>query len=472
MSSRPSQAWVCTVCGYVHYGSRPPDECPVCGAEPELFEPYAGEAPSPAAVTPERPDVRAPQVTASGQGGPRRVLIAGAGVAGVSAAESLRKSAQSVEIRLLSREPVLPYYRLNLTRYLAGEVSRDQLLLHPEAWYQEQGVSLALATEVHSLDLSRKCVTTHDGAEHPFDTLILAAGSHAFIPPIPGADQENVTVLRTIVEADALLQAAQPGVRCVCIGGGILGLETAGALAKRGLDVTVVESFPWLLPRQLNRRSGALLASYVHSVGIAVRTKAQVHQIAGGGHASAVRLADDETLPADLVLIAAGVRSNSSLARQAGLQVNAGVVVDDLLQASHPDVYAVGDVAEHRGVTYGLWGAAQYQGTIAGINAAGGQVEFAGIPRTNTLKVLGLGMYSIGQVSEEDGSYLHVEGESDGNYHSFLFRDNHLVGAILLGDTTASAGAKRAIENRLDCTGLLRKAPMAADVLEFLRRAA
>jgi len=163
-----------------------------------------------------------------------------------------------------------------------------------------------------------------------------------------------------------------------------------------------------------------------------------------------------------------GIRSNSSLARQAGLQVSQGVVVDNLLRSSHPDVFAVGDVAEHRGVTYGLWGPAQFQGTIAGMNAAGGQVEFAGIPRSNSLKVLGIDMYSIGQVSPEDGSYLQAEEESGGIYRSFLFRDNRLVGAILLGDTAVSAAAKKAIENRVDCSALLHGQPGAGDVLDFL----
>ena len=170
----------------------------------------------------------------------------------------------------------------------------------------------------------------------------------------------------------------------------------------------------------------------------------------------------------DLVVITAGIRSNSSLARQAGLQVSQGVVVDNLLRSSHPDVFAVGDVAEHRGVTYGLWGPAQFQGTIAGMNAAGGQVEFAGIPRSNSLKVLGIDMYSIGQVSPEDGSYLQAEEESGGIYRSFLFRDNRLVGAILLGDTAVSAAAKKAIENRVDCSALLHGQPGAGDVLDFL----
>lgn len=471
MTNRASQAWLCTVCGYVHYGPQPPDECPVCGAESELFEPHAEQAVS-AASLPLPPAPEGAPAAAPVGGGPRRVVIAGAGIGGVSAAESLRKSAPGADIHLLSREPALPYYRLNLTRYLAGEVTRDQLLLHPEAWYREQGISLSLGTEVHSLDLPGKRLTTHSGVEYSFDKLILAVGSHAFVPPIPGADKSGVTVLRTMAEAEVLLEAAKPGARCVCIGGGILGLETAGALARHGLDITVVESFPWLLPRQLNRRAGTLLVAYVESIGMQVRTEAQVLEISGDGRASQVRLAGGSDLPADLVVVTAGVRSNSSLARQSGLQVNLGVVVDDLLRTSSPDVFAVGDVAEHRGITYGLWGPAQFQGTIAGMNAAGGKVEFAGIPRSNTLKVLGMSMYSIGRVSPEDGTYQQVEGETEGVYHSFLFQDNRLVGVILLGDTSASAAAKKAIENRLDCSVLLHSRPGAGAVLDYLKRIA
>ncbi|HNS50394.1 MAG TPA: FAD-dependent oxidoreductase [Anaerolineae bacterium] len=470
MSNSSSQAWLCTVCGYVHYGPQPPDECPVCGAEPELFEPLAEQAESHAAAPLPAP-VGTPEA-APALGRPHRVVIAGAGIGGVSAAESLRKNAPEAEIHLLSKEPALPYYRLNLTRYLAGEVARDQLLLHPEAWYREQGISLSLGTEVHSLDLPGQQLTTHGGVQHTFDRLILAVGSHAFVPPIPGADKPGVTVLRTLAEADALLEAAQPGARCVCIGGGILGLETAGALARHGLNITVVESFPWLLPRQLNRRAGTQLAAFVESIGMEVRAQAQVVELSGNGRVSQVRLGDGSDLPADLVVVTAGVRSNSSLARQSGLQVNLGIVVDDLLRTSVPDVFAVGDAAEHRGITYGLWGPAQFQGSIAGMNAAGGHVEFAGIPRSNTLKVLGLDMYSIGQVSPDDGTYRQVEGESEGVYYSFLFRDNRLAGAILLGDTSASTAAKKAIENRLDCSALLRSRPDAAAVLDFLKRMA
>jgi nitrite reductase (NADH) large subunit len=294
-------------------------------------------------------------------------------------------------------------------------------------------------------------------------------GANAFVPPFPGVDCKNVTVLRTVADADAILDVVRAGTQCVCIGGGILGLETAGALARRGVKVTLVEGYGWLLPRQLNRRAGELLEAYVRSLGITLRKNARTQEIVGDGQVREVRFEDGSFLPADLVIITTGVRSNTYLARQAGLEVNNGVVVDHTLRTSHPDVYAAGDVAEHRGVTYGLWGPAQFQGTIAGMNAAGDQAEFAGIPRSNMLKVLGYDMFSIGQIGTEDASYHPVDGEWEGGYFYFSFRDNHLVGSILLGDTALSATVKKVIEKRLDCSGVLQKHHGAREVVDFLR---
>ena len=161
-------------------------------------------------------------------------------------------------------------------------------------------------------------------------------------------------------------------------------------------------------------------------------------------------------------------RSNSHLARHAGLAVNKGIVVDDYLATSHPSILAAGDAAEHRGVLYGIWMASQAQGKIAGMNAAGVRTEFGGIPRSNTLKVLGLDLFSIGQIEPEDASYEAVEQESEGGYFRFVFRDNNLVGAILLGDTALTARATSAIQTRRDFSALLRQRPAAADVLARL----
>ena len=231
----------------------------------------------------------------------------------------------------------------------------------------------------------------HGGERLPFDKLLLAAGAQPFIPPLAGTDRGGVTTLRTAEDGAAILAACRAGSRCVCIGGGLLGLETAAALARHDADVTLLESHDWLLPRQTNRRAGEILNRYVVAAGIKLRTNAATQAIVGDSRVEGVLLQQGDLISADLVVIATGIRSNSQLAQHAGLEVNCGVVVNDLLATSHPDVFAAGDVAEHRRQVYGIWGPAQYQGNIAGMNMAGRGVEFGGLPPSNTLKVLGIG---------------------------------------------------------------------------------
>jgi nitrite reductase (NADH) large subunit len=230
--------------------------------------------------------------------------------------------------------------------------------------------------------------------------------------------------------------------------------------------VTLLEGYGWLLPRQLNEKAGKILEQYCSSVGIELKTGVKVEEIVGDERAGGVRLASGKVLPADLVVITTGVRSNSYLARAAGLEVNRGIVVNSHLVSSHPDILAAGDVAEHSGRVYGTWGPSQYQGSIAGLNALGAEAEFGGIPRSNTLKVLGVSLFSIGPIEPEDASYEVVDHEKGGQYFRFMFRDTHLIGAILLGDASLSAPIKHTIEKKTDLSEILQKHPSAADILD------
>lgn len=497
MSLQNAGVWVCSVCGYVHRGLRPPESCPVCGATADLFEPQKMEsvaASSPAvtqwrclnceyihsgSVPPEVCPVCGAgadsfEACATGSGAAasggvrRRVIIVGAGIAGVSAAEAVRQSSAESEILLLSKEDERPYYRLNLTRYLAGEIAADQLDLKPADWYDRNRIELRQGTELTGIDLAGRAVQLRDGAREGFDRLILTAGSHPFVPPFPGVNLGNVTVLRTRTDADRILSAVGEGVRCVCVGGGLLGLETAGALARRGAVVTLLEGGGWLLPRQINERAARILEASVGGLGIRLLRHAKTRELFGDAQVRGVLLESGAVLPADLVVIATGVRPNSYLARQAGLHVNQGILVDDFLRSTHPDVFAAGDVAEHRGMCYGAWGPAQFQGAIAGLNAADGKAEFGGIPRSNLLKVLGIDLFSIGRVFPEDASYDFMDAESGGHYCGFVFRDSRMVGAILLGETRLSAAVKSCIEKGRDCSDLLRLRPAATQVLDWL----
>jgi len=449
----PVNRWRCLNCEYIHDGPAAPEFCPVCGAPAERFEACTD---APAAVQ-----------AAAGLG---HVVIAGAGIAGVSAAEAVRSAAPDTEITLLSKETHLPYYRLNLTRYLAGEVASDALPLHAEDWYETNRIALLPGVELCGVDPNAKRTRLRGHDDLAYDKLVLAIGSHPFVPPFPGVNRENVTPLRTRSDADLVLEHCVPGSRCVVIGGGLLGLEAAGALAKRGVDVALLEGHGWLLPRQLNERAARLLEAKVREVGVSIHGKARTKEILGDERVREVLLERGEKLPADMVVVATGVRSNSYVARLAGLEVNRGVVVDNLLCSSNPDILAAGDVAEHHGVHYGTWGPSQFQGAIAGGNAAGGRVQFAGIPRSNMLKVLGYDLFSIGRATPEDASYVTCEStdESRGSHYFFMFRDSYMVGAILLGDTQVSAQAKHVIEARVDCSLLLHGKPDTSEVLSFL----
>ncbi|UCG57152.1 MAG: NAD(P)/FAD-dependent oxidoreductase [Phycisphaerales bacterium] len=397
-----------------------------------------------------------------------KVVVVGGGVAGVAAAEALRAASSTAEITLLSKEPVQPYYRLNLTRYLAGEIGEAELPIKPQSWYEQSNIQLMPGAEVSNLRLEERVVELGQGQTLPFDRLILTVGAHPFMPPVPGGNRAGVTNLRTISDAKRILSTNLAATRCVCIGGGLLGLETAGALARRGADVTLLEGYGWLLPRQLNQRAGEILAEHIGSSGIALKTNARTREILGDERVRSVQLEDESILPADIVVVATGIRSNSYLARLAGLEVDKGVVVDNRLVTSHPDVFAAGDVAEHRGVLYGTWAPAQFQGNIAGMNAAGAHVEFGGIPRSNALKVLQLDMFSIGQIEPEDASYDVIDQETDGEYLRLVFHDSHLVGAILLGDAKAAPHVKKAVEGKADFSPLLPRRPAARDVIDFI----
>ena len=450
-AAAPPRRWQCLNCNYVHEGPEPPETCPVCGAPADRFEAVA------------QPAVQAVRAAEAGT-----VVVVGAGIAGISAVEATRNASPDARILVLSKEPDLPYYRLNLTRYLADEIGRDELPIHPESWYADHRVDLLCGQEAVELRLDDQAVVLRGGRRIDFDRLVLTAGAHPFVPPLPGAQRQGVHTLRTCDDAERLLAAIRPGMTCACIGGGLLGMEAAGALARRGLDVTLLEGHDWPMPRQLNRQAGDILARQVGRKGIQQLVRARTVDILGDERVAGVRLEDGQTIEADLVLIATGVRPNSYLARQAGLQVNQGVVVDHYLTSSHPAVLAAGDVAEHRGTLYGSWHAAQHQGSIAGMNAAGGRVEFGGIPRSNTLKVLGIDLTSIGRFEPEDGSDRVVEREAGDVYYRFVFRDGRLIGSVLLGDASISAPVKRAIESRRDLSGLLAANLTAQDVIDEL----
>jgi nitrite reductase (NADH) large subunit len=431
-TKQPAISWRCLNCEYVFDGKEPPSNCPICGAIKDIFEPY----------NKEHPDKISFEKT--------KIVIIGGGIAGLSSAEEIRNNTDIPEITLISAETELPYYRLNLTRYIANEIDKNSLTIYPKSFYDEKKIKLILGVEVLEINKDSKYIQLNNGNKIEYDKLILANGAHPFVPPILGNDLKNVITVRNIKDADFLIEKMQQVKSCICIGGGILGLEVAGAIANCGVKVTLLEGSEWLMPRQLNKKASVILKKYIEKLGIEVRENIKIQEIVGKDSCEGVKFTTGEILPANLVIITAGVRPNTHLVRKCGLEVNMGLVVNDHMQTSDENIFAAGDITEHYGTLYGLWNVAQFQGKIAAQNAIGMNTQFGGIPRSNVLKVLGLDMFSIGDFIPKDGGYYHYEKDTNETYINFVIRDGKILGSIIIGGKVLSIKVKQAVEKGLD----------------------
>lgn len=373
-------------------------------------------------------------------------LIIGGGIAGVSAAEAIRSLDANASITIISGERDLPYFRMSLTRYLAGEVVREKLDLHDPAWYQANQIELFTDLQVEEILPEQKQAVLSDQRKIAYEKLILANGASPFVPPITGHELPGVMTLRSLEDAQTILRRCEKPVNIVCIGGGLLGLEIAGAISRHGAKVTVLEALDWLLPRQLGKQAALILQKEIEKLGINVIVPAKVKQITGSETVEAVELDDGSLIPADLVLISAGVRPNLGLAKQTGLAVNRGVVVDQHMQTSAPEIFAAGDVSEFEGICYGLWIPAKKQGEVAGRNAVGEPTIFKADAPSTKLKVLGIDLFSIGQFSPSQEGDRPVTWQDGEKYASLLLRNEVIVGANLIGKTGLDLKVKKAVE--------------------------
>jgi nitrite reductase (NADH) large subunit len=395
-------------------------------------------------------------------------LVVGAGIAGVSAAEAIHKTQPDASITMVSDEHNLPYFRMNLTRYLAGELERDRLDLHNREWYHENHVEIILDTHIDDIDAASKQIRLENGRLIEYDKLILANGASPFVPPIPGRELDGVMTLRSLEDADKILNITAEPANVVCIGGGLLGLEIAGGIAQKGTNVTVLEALDWLLPRQLGKEAAEMLRGQIEAMGIKVIVPARIKQINGEGKVSAVELDDGTIIPANLVLISAGIRPNLDLAKRIGLEVNRGIIVNEHMQTSDPDIYAAGDVCEYHGILYGLWVPARKQGEVAGRSAAGQPTEYPGDPPSAKLKVLGLDLFSIGQFSPAEAGDRLVTWQEGDRFISFLFRDAKMIGSNLLGETGLDMKVKKAIDSGKDFSESMQGEMNLQDLITLL----
>ena len=384
-------------------------------------------------------------------------IIVGSGVAGNAAAETIRKLDPESRIRMFTREGNYYYYRPALPEYLAGEKTLKGFTLHDGAWYEKNAIEVHLSTEIKAIRPADKTVSASDGKTYAYDRLLLATGSHAVVPDLKGRDAEGVFTLHTLSDADALLRRAETAKSLVVIGGGVLGIEAGNGLRKRGLQVTVVGRNKRLLPKQMDPAGAVFLQRRLEEMGFAFclgDTPGEIDRLNGR---LAVRLQGGNTLETDMVLISAGAAPDLALARQLGLAIGKAVQVDDRLRTSIGDIYAAGDLIEHRGLYYGIWPAAMAQGRAAGANMAGGETIYDGTLQTHRLKVAGIDLVSMGDIDAEGDDECVVWSDEEKCIYRKLVIENHAVaGAILLGDLRGEKKIQEAIEGRKDIA-LVRK---------------
>ncbi|MBH9322304.1 NAD(P)/FAD-dependent oxidoreductase [Pseudomonas aeruginosa] len=369
-----------------------------------------------------------------------KLVMGGNGMAGVRTLEELLKlNSDFYDITVFGAEPHPNYNRILLSPVLAGEQTFEEIVLNDLNWYAENGIKLLLARKVVQIDRVRRRVVAADGSEAEYDRLLLATGSVPFILPIPGNRLQGVIGYRDIADTQAMIDCARTHSHAVVIGGGLLGLEAANGLKQRGMDVTVVHLSDWLLERQLDRTAGKLLQGALEARGIRFRLNTQTQELMdnGSGRVCAVQFNDGDVIPADLVVMAAGIRPNTELAESAGIPCNRGILVNDTLQTYDPRIYAVGECANHRGIAYGLVAPLFEQAKVCANHLAHlGYARYQGSVTSTKLKVTGIDLFSAGDFIGGEGSEtITLSDPIGGVYKKLVIKDDVLVGACLYGDT-------------------------------------
>ncbi len=368
----------------------------------------------------------------------RRLVVIGNGMAGMRTVEELLKIAPDLyDITIFGAEPHGNYNRVLLSPVLAGEKRVADIILHPLEWYLEHHVCLHSGDPVVAIDRARRRVTARSGIEASYDRLLIATGSKPMVLPVVGKDLKGVVTFRDLDDVNTMLAAAKPGARAVVIGGGLLGLEAANGLKCRGMEVTVVHLQARLMDRQLDATAAALLQLSLESRRIDFKLLASTAAILGDAQVSGVRFADGSALPADLVVMTAGVRPNIELALAAGLCCERGIVVDDTLQTYDPSVYAVGECVQHRNHTFGLVAPLWEQARVCAAHLAEiGIARYVSSRPPTQLKVTGIDLFSVGDFTGGTRSEsLVFRDVKCGIYKRLIVEDDTVRGAVLYGDT-------------------------------------
>ncbi|MCA0255851.1 MAG: nitrite reductase large subunit NirB [Proteobacteria bacterium] len=371
----------------------------------------------------------------------QKLVIIGNGMAPGRMLEELFDRAPGLyEVTIFNAEPRVNYDRIMLSPVLSGEKTYEDIVIHNDEWYAYHGVTLHKGAKVSHIDRATKTVTAENGISATYDKLVIATGSHPIIIPVPGHGLPEVLPYRDLDDVSKMLEITRGKGHAVVIGGGLLGLEAAYGLKQRGMTVTVLHLMPTIMERQLDPAAAYLLEKALADRGIEIITQANTKRILGTEHVEAVELEDGRVIAADMVVMAVGIRPSSALAKEAGIAVNRGIVVDDGMQTSDASVFALGECAEHRGICYGLVAPLYESARVLAERLSGGAAEYHGSQVNTKLKVTGVNLFSAGDFAEgPDREEVVLRDATRGVYKRVILKDNRVIGAVLYGETTDGA---------------------------------
>ncbi|MEH6905204.1 nitrite reductase large subunit NirB [Neobacillus drentensis] len=387
----------------------------------------------------------------------KKLVMIGNGMAGVRTIEEILKVAtEPFEITIFGQEPYPNYNRIKLSNILQGDTNFEDIIINPLDWYKENKIQLFTGEAIVNMNVEEQRVVSNLGREVEYDELIIATGSNSFILPIPGADKIGMTGFRDINDCEMMIKSAQQYKKAVVIGGGLLGLEAARGLLNLGMKVDVVHLMPHLMERQLDPVASSLLKAELEAQGMNFLMEKETVEILGNERVTGLRFKDGSQVEADLVVMAIGIKSNIEVARNSGIYVNRGIVVNDFMETSVPHIYAVGECAEHREIVYGLVAPLYEQGKVLANRICGNLGEpYQGSVTGTQLKVAGVDLFSAGEIFEDGTTKsIMVYNEYDGVYKKILTRNNMIVGVVLYGDTKDSIKLFRMLTKKEDISGM------------------
>ncbi len=371
---------------------------------------------------------------------PRLVVVGNGMAAGRMLEELFQRAPDKYRVTVFGAEPRVNYNRIMLSPVLAKEKSYEEIIIHDEAWYRGKGVRLHKGETVVSINRAARTVTTASGRVEAYDQLVIATGSTPIAIPVHGVTLPGVVTFRDLDDVETMIDQAKPGRRAVVIGGGLLGLEAAAGLKAHGMAVSVVHLMPTLMERQLDPSAGYLLQKAIERRGVDVFTGANTQAILGDASVTGVKLDDGRVIPADMVVMAVGIRPNARLAKEAGLDVNRGVTVDDFMRTSDPHIHAVGECVEHRGQCYGLVAPLYEMAKVVAARLCGeNSAAYQGSLTSTKLKVSGIDLFSAGDFGDAENDEIVLRDPSRSVYKRVVLRDNRIVGAVLFGETEDGA---------------------------------